>query len=163
MPFFTNVIIAILICIVKERHTITRNNVFLEGVEVYRCNECGEEAARIPAIIELNDLIGKKIIKKNIPLNGAEIKYLRKNMGFTGKALSETMHLDNATISRWESGKQSISESHDILLRLVYCGMKDIPAKEHIENDFKNSFVEKETFPLTIPSEEIENIRRSQA
>lgn len=131
-------------------------NVFLEGVNVCRCDKCGGEAINIPAIVEMNNRIGKALIRKRALLNGAEIKYLRKNMGFTGKALAEAMHLDNATISRWEAGKQKVSESHDILLRLIYCGIKGIPSKDHIEKDFKRSFSDDEISRVTISSADMD-------
>jgi putative zinc finger/helix-turn-helix YgiT family protein len=136
------------------------DNVFLEGVDICRCDRCGEEAVKIPAVVELNDLIGKAIIRKRALLNKLEIKFLRKNMGFTGKALADAMHLDNATISRWESGKQKISEPHDILLRLIYCGIKGIPAGEQIENHFKHSFFDDEVEPFVIPNDEIDRFRK---
>lgn len=135
------------------------DNVFLEGVGICRCDLCGEEAVKIPAVVELNDLIGKAIIQKRALSNKSEIKYLRKNMGFTGKALADAMHLDNATISRWQSGKQIISESHDILLRLIYCGIKGVSAKDQIEEHFKHSFLDCEVEPFVIPNDELDKLR----
>ena len=47
---------------------------------------------------ELNALIGENLIRKDSPLAGNEIRFLRRNMELTGKRLSEVMGVDNATI-----------------------------------------------------------------
>lgn len=105
------------------------DHVFLQGVEIYRC-ECGEETVSIPAIPELHALLGEKIINKKTMLNGKEIRFLRKNMGLTAKKLSGLMKVGNEIISRWEHGNKRISEPNDRLLRLLYIAIKEIPHSE---------------------------------
>ena len=55
------------------------DSVYLDNVEVYRC-ECGEEFASIPAIIELNSVIGLNLVKKKTYLNGSEIQIGRAHV-----------------------------------------------------------------------------------
>ncbi|MFP4381979.1 MAG: type II TA system antitoxin MqsA family protein, partial [Candidatus Sumerlaeia bacterium] len=82
------------------------DNIYLENIEVSRCSACHEEIVSIPAMPELNSLIGLILIKKKSPLNGKEIRYLRKNIGLKANEVAELMGVDTSTFSRWESGKQ---------------------------------------------------------
>jgi len=43
------------------------NNVYLSNVCVYKC-DCGEFFASIPAVIKLNENIGRSIIKRKVDL-----------------------------------------------------------------------------------------------
>jgi len=45
-------------------------------------------------------------------------------MGLKGIELQKYLGVDNATISRWEKGKQKIKPGHDRLLRVVYASFK---------------------------------------
>jgi putative zinc finger/helix-turn-helix YgiT family protein len=115
------------------------DNVYLENVEVCRCKECNESTACIPAVPQLNNLIGETLLQKEFTLNGKEIRYLRKNMGLKAVELKKVLGVDNATISRWETGKQRISSAHDRLLRMVYANFKGI-AQEDITAMVKDKF-----------------------
>jgi len=129
------------VCI-KDKHHYTEcglNYVFLEGVDVCECT-CGEKFVIIPAMPQLNSLIGFSLIKKKALLNGQEIRFLRKNMGLTATKLSKIIGVDNATVSRWENGNQTITKPHDRLVKLVYSNIKGVPTdkiKHLIEEDFK--------------------------
>ena len=57
-------------------------NVVLKGIDIFRCN-CGERIVSVPRVLELNALIGENLIRKDSPLAGNEIRFLRKNMGLT--------------------------------------------------------------------------------
>jgi DNA-binding transcriptional regulator YiaG len=88
---------------------------------------------------ELNALIGKTLAEKKSSLTGKEIRYLRKNMGFTAKKLSEIMGIDNATISRWEADLQKPAKTHDHFFRLLYLTEKRVPVdqvKQIVESIF---------------------------
>jgi putative zinc finger/helix-turn-helix YgiT family protein len=125
------------------------NNVLLEGVDVCNCS-CGEEFVSIPAMPELHSLIGTNLIKKKALLDSQEIRFLRKNVGLTAKKLSLYLGVDNATISRWENGKQEITKSHDHLVRLVYSTIKGIPADE-IKHLIEEEFEEIKPKKMEIP------------
>ena len=101
--------------------------IMLKGVESFCC-DCGERVVSIPRLPELNAKIGEILIQKKSPLAGKEIRFLRKNMGLTGKRLSEIMGIDNATISRWEGNLQRPAKTHDHFFRLLYITEKQIPA-----------------------------------
>jgi putative zinc finger/helix-turn-helix YgiT family protein len=132
------------------------NNIYLSGIEIYHC-PCGEEIINLPAVTQLHALIAFKLIKQRHPLNGKEIRFLRKNIGLTAKKLGEYIGIDNATISRWEKDAQPISSPHDRLLRLLYLNMKGIPQEEIntvIREDFAAISCEQvEPPPFMIPRE----------
>jgi putative zinc finger/helix-turn-helix YgiT family protein len=129
-------------------------NVQLDGIDVFRCS-CGEEIINIPAMPELHSLIARELIKKRSLLSNREIRFLRKNMGLTGKVLSKYIGVDNATLSRWENNVQAIDKSHDRLLRLIYCNIKGTPSdqiRHLIQEDFAYIKSEKMDMPIfTIP------------
>jgi len=131
-------------------------NIYLDGIDVFRCS-CGEEIINIPAIPELHYLIALELIKKKSLLSNREIRFLRKNMGLTGKVLSKYIGVDNATLSRWENNVQTIDKSHDRLLRLIYSNIKGIPSdeiKHLIREEFTDIKPEKIDMPIfTIPRE----------
>lgn len=114
------------------------DNIYLLGVEICKCS-CGEVVASIPSINELHNLLGRRLINKDTPLIGREIKFLRKNIGFSGKEFAEVIGIDKSTLSRWENNAQPISNSHDRLIRLTYSNFKGIPKKE-IEELMKDKF-----------------------
>jgi putative zinc finger/helix-turn-helix YgiT family protein len=127
------------------------DNIVLEGIEVHRC-DCGEQIVSIPAIPELHALLGEMVIKKKTMLNGKEIRFLRKNMGFTAKKLSALMKVGNEIISRWEHGSRHISEPNDRLLRLLYMAIKEIP---HADMKVQEQFPEilgthKDSLPMSL-------------
>jgi len=115
------------------------DNVYLEGIETFSCT-CGEKIIVIPSIPELHSTIGRFLLRKRSLLNGKEIRFLRKNMGLTAKKLAGYIGVDNASISRWENNKMAITKPHDLLFRIVYASIKEIPSveiKNIIEDDFK--------------------------
>ncbi len=138
------------------------DNVYLVGVDIFECS-CGERVVNIPAVTELHNKLATDIIKKKSILNGKEIRFLRKNMGLTAVKLAGYLGVDNATISRWEKGKQPIRGANDRLLRLIFSNIKGIPAEEikHlIEKDFEEITPErKEPAPYMIPRDEWSKIK----
>lgn len=141
----------IMVCSLGEHHYRESGleNVYLKGIEICTC-DCGEKTVAFPAINELHKKIALLLIRKKSLLKGQEIRFLRKNMGLTAKKLSGIMGVDNATISRWEKGKQAISDGHDRCLRLVYANIKGTSEEEirHLINeDFNQITTEREASP----------------
>jgi len=93
-------------------------NVRLIGVEWRKCETCVEETVSIPRIEDLNRVIVRAIVEKPSRLSAAEVKFLRKSLGWSGVDFARQMHADPATVSRWENGAQPIGIGADIMLRL---------------------------------------------
>ena len=95
------------------------SSVTLEGVEVARCPGCGETEVAIPAIEELHRVIAGALIRKRGRLAHAEIRFLRKYLGWSGADFARHMGTTPETVSRWEHGTTPMGGSADRLLRLL--------------------------------------------
>jgi putative zinc finger/helix-turn-helix YgiT family protein len=91
----------------------------LIGVPVSRCSHCGEYEVGIPAIDELNRALAGAVIRKRTRLVGGEIRFLRSYLGYSGADFARLIGSDPATVSRWETDKQSIGHHTDLLLRAM--------------------------------------------
>lgn len=93
--------------------------VTLEGVDVARCPGCGETEVAIPAIEQLHRVISGALIRKRARLAPAEIRFLRKFLGWSGADFARHMGTTPETVSRWEHGTVPMGASADRLLRLL--------------------------------------------
>lgn len=94
-------------------------NVTLVGIEVSRCPSCGEHEAVIPRIEQLHRAIAAAIVRKAPGLTPAEIRFLRKNLGWSGADFAAHMGVSAETVSRWENGAASMGSAAERLLRLA--------------------------------------------
>ncbi len=94
-------------------------NVTLKNVEVSRCPKCGEYEVAIPQIEDLHKAIAQALIKKPSRLHAAEVRYLRKYLGWSGADFAAHMGTTRETVSRWENGDMPIGPTADRLLRLM--------------------------------------------
>jgi putative transcriptional regulator len=95
-------------------------NVHLTNVEIGTCADCGEKVVSIPHSTELMRLIGQSILLKPTSLNGAEIRFLRKNLYLKINEFAQLLGVDRVTVSRWENEHEKPSRSADRLVRLTY-------------------------------------------
>ena len=93
--------------------------VTLLGVEVSRCRACGEYEVAIPQIEDLHKTIAQALIRKPSRLDAAEIRYLRKYLGWSGADFAAHMGTTPETTSRWETGAVRMGPVADRLLRLM--------------------------------------------
>jgi putative transcriptional regulator len=91
----------------------------LENVEVSRCPACGEWEVAIPRIEQLHQVIAECVIRKRGRLIGAEVRFLRKYIGWSATDFAERMGTTRETVSRWETGKFPIGPQADRLLRML--------------------------------------------
>ena len=94
-------------------------NVTLVGIEVSRCSSCGEHEAVIPRIEQLHRAIGTTIARKRPGLTPAEIRFLRKSLGWSGADFAAHMGVSAETVSRWENGSATMGSAAERLLRLA--------------------------------------------
>jgi putative zinc finger/helix-turn-helix YgiT family protein len=93
--------------------------VTLKAVEVRRCPKCGETEVAIHAIGKLHRAIAAALIHKRARLAPAEVKYLRKYLGWSGTDFAQRMGTTPETVSRWEHGKMPMGAAAERLLRLM--------------------------------------------
>jgi len=84
-----------------------------------RCASCGEYEVAIPAIDELDRTLASAVIRKPARLSGAEVRFLRSYLGYSGADFAKLIGSDPATVSRWEGDKQAIGHHTDLLLRAM--------------------------------------------
>lgn len=96
------------------------DNVHLTNVEIGTCADCGEKIVSIPHSTELMRLIGESILLKPTNLNGAEIRFLRKNLHLKINEFARLLGVDRVTVSRWENEHEKPSRAVDRLVRLTY-------------------------------------------
>ena len=110
-------------------------NVMLMNVPMYKCTSCGETEVEIPAMEELHCLIGLFVLYQPDRLGSAEVRYLRKHMGYSQDELASYVGVTRGTITRWESGG-TIRLDQDKALRQLYV-RKKCEELEHIGIDSK--------------------------
>jgi len=94
-------------------------HVTLQGVEVRRCRSCGEHEVVIPRIEDLHQAIAMAVVAKKSRLTPAEVRFLRKHLGWSGADFARHMGVAAETVSRWENGREPIGAVADRLLRLL--------------------------------------------
>ena len=95
--------------------------VVLVDVEVMRCPDpdCGEEEVVIPDVERLHALLVEAVAAKQDRLTPAEIRFLRKSMGWSGKDFAHRFDTTAVTVSRWENGASAMNRQAELLLRLL--------------------------------------------
>lgn len=97
----------------------------LVGVEVSRCPNCGEYEVSIPSIEGLHRAIAHAIAYKRSRLTSAEIRFLRKWLGWSGADFAAHMGVAPETVSRWETGA-AMGGTADRLLRLMVASREPV-------------------------------------
>jgi len=120
----------------------------LRNVEVSRCPQCGEEEIAIPRIEALHKAIAQALITKPFRLDAAEIRYLRKYLGWSGADFADHMGTTRETVSRWENGTVQIGPQADRLLRLMV--VKEAPVSDYSLETLKAISAEKPSHALRL-------------
>ncbi len=94
-------------------------NVVLLGLEFRTCPNCGEEERVLPRLAQLHRLIAERVAEKEARLTGAEIRFLRKHLGWSGEDFAGVLDVRPETVSRWENEKETMSATAERLLRLM--------------------------------------------
>jgi DNA-binding transcriptional regulator YiaG len=105
--------------------------IILHAAVQEKCVACGAVLATV--IPDLDGLIAAVAVTRAMEpakLTGVEIRFLRKAIGLTGKALAEALEVKPETLSRWENGKDVMGPTSEKLLRMVTAGVlgKKAPA-----------------------------------
>lgn len=101
------------------------DNVYLKNVEVRVCSSCKEKSLRIAGITELHATIARAVAMQPCPLRGQDIRFLRKQLGYSQKQWATFLRTDVSTLSRWENGQQAIGDQSDSLIRFLYFRIRD--------------------------------------
>lgn len=108
----------------RENHRYTRcglDYVTLVNIEVRHCPACGQNEYAIPAIEQLHQLIANVIATKEARLMPAELRFLRKYLGYSSAEFAKAVGVAASTISRWErmDDPQQMEVGFERLIRLM--------------------------------------------
>lgn len=93
--------------------------VIVKGMQIRECTSCGLRWNIIPRVTELHRAIAMALVAKSSRLMGDEIRFLRKEMGWSGRDFARHMSVAHETVSRWENGHEPMGNTADRLLRLM--------------------------------------------
>ena len=86
---------------------------------VARCPKCKAFEVLVPNADGLHRALARSVVAKSERLSGAEIRFLRKVLGWSGADFAQHMGTSAEIVSRWETGSAPIGPQADRLLRLM--------------------------------------------
>lgn len=108
-------------------------NVRLKGILQFRCPQCGETYTSFGDTEALHAKIVKKLVDKPARLNGKEICFIRKYLGFSGRYFALRLEVSPEHLSKIENGKNPVSSLFDKVVR--YFAMTHKPNRDYEEQD----------------------------
>jgi putative zinc finger/helix-turn-helix YgiT family protein len=124
--------------VVHRDHLYTESglpNVLILEAEFRVCPKCGEEERVLPRIAQLHRVIAEAVAQKVARLTGAEIRFLRKHLGWSGEDFAAVMGVTPSTVSRWENEHESMGATAERLLRLM--ALRGKPVTEYPNEELK--------------------------
>jgi putative zinc finger/helix-turn-helix YgiT family protein len=100
-------------------HECGVDNVVLTGIELIRCENCGNVDPIIFRIADVQKTIALAVAGKPAKLAGHEIRFLRKYLGMTGGQFSKLLQVDKTTLSKWENDADAVGPQSDRLIRAI--------------------------------------------
>jgi DNA-binding transcriptional regulator YiaG len=97
-------------------------NVYLVGIKYWTCEKCGKQSAEIPFLKDLMVKIARAVVSQETPLDGSEIRFLRKRLGKKSSEFAKIIGVTPEHYSRLESVREdhNPSGSADKLIRIYY-------------------------------------------
>ncbi len=100
--------------------------VVVTGIEGRKCSGCGDLKYGLPNMEQLFRVVAGLLVQKPERLSGAEARFLRKWLGWSGQDTADRLGFTPETVSRWENDKVPISETADKLLRSLVMAREPI-------------------------------------
>jgi YgiT-type zinc finger domain-containing protein len=94
------------------------DSVVLRNVLVFHCKNCGASVPQIVAANILHRWIVIRLLTKEYRLSGAEVRFLRKAVGYSATELAKMAGTSKQVVSRWEN-RSSLGQDSDRLVRLL--------------------------------------------
>jgi len=95
------------------------DNVYLLNGFTYEQTDYGP-AVSIHNVDDLHRTIGLQLVTDRKPLNGRELRFLRKEMNSSQDELARRLKVDVQTVARYEKGQTAIPGSVDAIVRILY-------------------------------------------
>jgi DNA-binding transcriptional regulator YiaG len=123
------------------------DNVVLCGIEIIKCDHCGNEDPILPALDHLFRAIALALVSKPYRLAGEEVRFLRKYLKLTGDKLSRLLHVDKTTLSKWENNDDPVGTQSDLAIRLIVMSL-DKGLKKKLPKVVEEQFEKIQFFPV---------------
>lgn len=101
------------------------DNVYLQNIDVRVCESCGTKVPRLLRARDIHATIACAIAMQPCPLRGQDVRFLRKQLGYSGREWATFLRTDASTLSRWENNQQEIGTQSDSLIRFLYLRIRD--------------------------------------
>ncbi len=95
------------------------DNVLIHKVKVYHCGVCGEDYIQYGNIDAIDAAIAEALLKKDKPLTGKEIRFLRTYKGYSGQRFANLINSSAAHLYRAEAQEKPVNSKFDRLVRLA--------------------------------------------
>ena len=95
------------------------DNIVIRDAKVYHCDNCGERYLQYGNLEEIDAAIADALLKKEKPLSGKEIRFLRTWKGYSGQQFSKLLNASAAHLYRIEANNRSANDKFDRLVRLA--------------------------------------------
>jgi putative zinc finger/helix-turn-helix YgiT family protein len=121
--------------------------VVLKGLQWRICSDCGDESVAIPAPSKLNRHLVEILTKRANALLPAEIRFIRKYLGWSGSDFAHAFGVTPETVSRWENGKARMGGVAERLLRVL--AVSEEPVASYVSG-LPERFAESERSPTQL-------------
>lgn len=95
------------------------NGVVVRNLPAMVCPSCGDLVIGGPVLEVLSEALFAQMLHGSFALFGAEVRFLRKAIGFTQVQLSELVGVDRVTVARWETSADRLAMPESIAIRAV--------------------------------------------
>lgn len=95
------------------------DNIVIRDTKVYQCDNCGERYVQYGNIDEIDKAVAEVLLKKEKPLTGKEIRFLRTWKGYSGQQFAKLINSSAAHLYRIEADDSSVNDKFDRLVRLA--------------------------------------------
>ncbi len=95
------------------------NVYLLNGVTIENDPDYGK-LVTIEDLEALHRAIGLRLIAKQAPLTGDELRFLRKQLQFSQADLATRMQVSEQTVANYEKGKTEAGHPADLMIRMMY-------------------------------------------
>lgn len=94
-------------------------NVYLRNGYTVKETPYGK-ATSIQDVEGLHKAIGLYLVKNKPQLSGSEVRFLRRELDISQKALADLLGVGDTSVRNWESGRGKITGPADRMLRVLY-------------------------------------------
>lgn len=117
-------------------------NIYLEHITLINCQWCSTKRPQISNSDLLDMTIAESIILKPLALSGAELRFLRKHLGYSLIDWAELLRLEEENLFDLENQVEAITPQFDLLTRLLYVRLLEERSNQIIVKNLTDVFAE---------------------